>query len=113
LGGIAGTLIGGPGLGTAGGAAIGSTLLGAGGDLAGTFGDEKKANEMATAEAYAKLWDRQAPGAMELTGLLGKYGGTAEKNSRTMRHIWENAANTATEYGFSPEEGTGGGSGIE
>jgi hypothetical protein len=105
LGGIVGTFIGGPGLGTAGGAAIGSTLLGAGGDLVGTLGDEKKANEMATDEAYAKLWEQQAPAAMELTGLLGNYGGTAEENSRTMRHTWENAANTATEYGFSPEEG--------
>jgi hypothetical protein len=104
LGGVAGTLIGGP-VGTAAGAAIGSTLLGAGGDLVGTLGDEKKANEMATSEAYSKLWERQAPEAMELTGLLGKYGGTAEENSRTIRHTWENAANTATEYGFSPEEG--------
>jgi hypothetical protein len=104
LGGIAGTLIGGP-VGTAAGAALGSTLLGAGGDLVGTLGDEKKANEMATSEAYAKLWERQAPDAMELTAIFGKYGGTDTENSKAIRRTFENAANTATEYGYSPEEG--------
>ncbi|MDR0685795.1 MAG: hypothetical protein LBF83_11810 [Spirochaetaceae bacterium] len=78
---------------------------GAGGDLVGTLGDGKKANEMATGEAYAKNWERQAPAAMELTGLLGKYGGTEEENTRSIRRTFENAANAATEYGFSPEEG--------
>jgi hypothetical protein len=105
LGGVAGTFIGGPVVGTAAGAAIGSTLLGAGGSLIGTLGDEKKANEMATSEAYAKLWERQAPDAMNLTATLGKYGGTREENTGSIRRTWENAANTATEYGFSPEEG--------
>jgi hypothetical protein len=104
LGGIAGTLIA-PGVGTAAGAALGSTLLGAGGDLVGTLGDEKKANEMATSEAYAKLWERQAPDAMELTAMFGKYGGTDTENSNAIRRTFENAANTATEYGYSPEEG--------
>jgi hypothetical protein len=90
----------------AGGAAIGSTLFGAAGDLVGTLGDEKKAREMTTDEAYAKLWERQAPAAMELTGVLGKYGAfPPEENSRILRRTWENAANTATEYGYSPEEG--------
>jgi hypothetical protein len=90
----------------AGGAAIGSTLFGAGGELTGTLGDEKKANEMATSEAYAKQWENQAPAAMELAGLLGKYGAyPPEENSRILRRAWENAANTATEYGYSPEEG--------
>jgi hypothetical protein len=105
LGGIAGTLIGGPIVGTAAGAALGSTLFGAGGDLVGTLGDEKKANEMATSEAYAKLWERQAPDAMELTAMFGKYGGTDAENSNAIRRTFENAANTATEYGYSPEEG--------
>jgi hypothetical protein len=107
LGGVAGTFIM-PGAGTAAGAAagvaLGSTLFGAAGDMAG-IGDEKKANEMATSEAYAKLWERQAPSAMELTALLGKYGGTSAENTRVLRNTWENAVNTATEYGFSPEEG--------
>ena len=102
----------------------------------GLFGvDENiEANKMATDEAYAKLWERQATAAMELTGLLGKYGGTTEEelpnpsgsdvsirtpepnfppkeqtrfeeNTRSIRRTFENAANTATEYGFSPEEG--------
>lgn len=89
----------------AAGAALGSTIFGAGGDLVGTLGDGKKANEMATSESYAKNWERQAPAAMELTGLLGKYGGTEEENTRSVRRTFENAANTATEYGFLPEEG--------
>jgi hypothetical protein len=104
LGGIAGTLIA-PGVGTAAGAALGSTLFGAGGDLVGTLGDEKKANEMATSEAYAKLWERQAPEAMELTAMFGKYGGTNAENSNALRRTFENAANTATEHGYSLEEG--------
>jgi hypothetical protein len=89
----------------AGGTALGSTLFGAGGDLVGTLGDEKKANEMATSEAYAKLWERQAPEAMELTAMFGKYGGADTENSNAIRRTFENAANTATEYGYSPEEG--------
>ncbi|MDR1219683.1 MAG: hypothetical protein LBK73_08760 [Treponema sp.] len=89
----------------AGGAAFGSTLFGAGGELVGTLGDEKKANEMATGEAYAKLWERQAPAAMELTALLGKYGGSDAANTKALRRTFEIAANTATEYGYSPEEG--------
>jgi hypothetical protein len=104
LGGIIGSFVA-PGPGTAAGVAIGSTLLGAGGDLVGTLGDEKKANEMATSEAYAKLWERQAPDAMELTALLGKYGGTDAENTKAIRRTFENAANTATGYGYSPEEG--------
>jgi hypothetical protein len=104
LGGIIGSFIV-PGLGTAAGAALGSTLLGAGGDLVGTLGDEKKANEMATSEAYAKLWERQAPDAMGLTAMFGKYGGTDAENSNAIRRMFENAANTATGYGYSPEEG--------
>jgi hypothetical protein len=103
LGGVVGSFIA-PGLGTAAGAAVGSTLFGAAGDLVGTLGDEKKANRMATDEAYAKLWEQQAPAAMELTAVLGKYGGSTEKNTRTLRHTWENAANTATEYGYSPRK---------
>jgi hypothetical protein len=73
----------------------------------GLFGiDENiEANKMATSEAYSKLWEQQAPAAMELTGLLGKYGGTKEGNTWNIRRTYENAANTATEYGFSPEEG--------
>jgi hypothetical protein len=85
-------------------ASLGSTIFGAVGDLMG-IGDEKKANEMATSEAYAKLWERQAPSAMGLTALLGKYGGTDAENTRVLRNTWEYAANTATGYGFSPEEG--------
>jgi hypothetical protein len=104
LGGIIGSFVA-PGPGTAAGVAIGSTLLGAGGDLVGTLGDEKKANEMATSEAYAKLWEQQAPDAMELTALLGKYGGTDAENTKAIRRTFENAANTATGYGYSPEEG--------
>jgi hypothetical protein len=60
LGGILGTIIA-PGAGTAAGVALGSTIGGGFGGLAG-IGDEAKANTMATDEAYAQQWEKQAPG---------------------------------------------------
>jgi hypothetical protein len=82
----------------------GSTLGGFAGNLLG-IDETIKANEMATSEAYSKLWERQAPAAMELTAMFGKYDGTDAENSNSIRRTFENAANTATRYGFSPEEG--------
>ncbi|GMO51970.1 MAG: hypothetical protein Pg6C_17120 [Treponemataceae bacterium] len=111
LGGVAGFFIGGGPMGAAGGAALGSSLLGSAGDLVGTLGDEKKANEMATREAYSQLWERQAPAAMELAGLLGRYGRgeTREEieanNTRAIRDSFSAAAGAANEYGYSAQEG--------
>jgi hypothetical protein len=64
-----------------------------------------KANEDATSEAYSKIWERQIPGSMELTALLGKYGGIPEQNTRNIRDTFSNAAGAAAEFGFSAEEG--------
>ncbi|MDR0709730.1 MAG: hypothetical protein LBF77_06665 [Spirochaetaceae bacterium] len=42
---------------------------------------------------------------MGLTTMFGKYDGTDAGNSQALCLTFENAANTATRYGFSPEEG--------
>jgi hypothetical protein len=42
---------------------------------------------------------------MGLAVMFGKYGGTDAGNSQALRRTFENAANTATPYGFAPEEG--------
>ena len=102
-GGLLSLLIGAPQLAplfVSGGATLGNFV-------GGLFGmDENiEANKMATDEAYAKLWERQAPSAMRLTGMLGGYGGTPEENSLSIRRTFENAAKTAAGYGFSQEEG--------
>jgi hypothetical protein len=109
-GGIIGTIIGGPGFGTATGGALGSTLFGAAGDLAGTPG-EAEANKMATQEAISQQWEAQAPSAMELAGLLGRYGRGRTKeeleanNTRAIRDSFSAAAGAANEYGYSAGEG--------
>jgi hypothetical protein len=103
LGGIIGTLIN-PGAGTAAGVALGSTIGGAGGSLLG-IGGEAKANEMATKEAFARQWEGQSAGAMELNAVLGKYGGSRKQNTRNLRASFDSAANAANAFGFSAEEG--------
>jgi hypothetical protein len=83
---------------------IGATFGSGIGRLLG-IDEEAEANIKATSEASSKQWEQRAPGAMELTALFGKYGGTDAENSKTLRRMFEDSANTATRYGFSPEEG--------
>ncbi|MDR2193466.1 MAG: hypothetical protein LBP19_03230 [Treponema sp.] len=91
-----------PGIGSI---AVGGLVGGGTADIIKSLGFYLGANIRETEEAGARQWERQAPAAMELTALLGKYGGSKEENTQSIRRTFENAANTATEYGFSPEEG--------
>jgi hypothetical protein len=102
IGGIIGTIIA-PGAGTAAGVA-GGAALGRLGSLLG-IGDESEAGRLATKEAYSKLWEQQAPEAMNITALLGKYGGSADENTRAIRDSFAKAASAANEFGYSAEEG--------
>jgi hypothetical protein len=69
------------------------------------------ANKDATRDAYSQNWERQAPAAMELAGLLGRYGrGETQKeieenNTSAIRAVFSNAARAANAYGYSAGEG--------
>jgi hypothetical protein len=66
---------------------------------------DAEANEMATHEAYAQNWEKQAPASMELSALLGGTGGDYEENTRNLREAFNVAAKAASEFGYSVEEG--------